>query len=427
MSDMVVFLGPSASRAEFAAIVDAEIRPPAGQGDLFRAVRDGAERIGIVDGYFDSTPAVMHKEILWAISEGVEIFGAASMGALRAAELHGFGVQGVGWVFEAFASGRLEDDDEVAIIHAPARLHFAPVSEAMVNIRRTLARAADEAVLSADEAAALTHIAKQLYYAEREWPRLLDLARRVVTPPALADLARWLPTGRVDVKRDDAIALARVLADPDRRRGQTARHYEPTVLVENVRRAASRVSSGPDDLTALIDTWRMREPAALIYELIALIDALTFEREQSGQAALDEPDLVHAVQDFGSARGLEDGDAAADWLRARNLTEVQLLAVLSRDARLLKARDALAPLIARHLADRILFREDGAALIAQAALSGTAGYDGDATAQNGNAGILGNYRIGATIIPEKLFENFGVAADHLPAAALPPSRQEPAP
>ena len=63
---------------------------------------------------------VWHKEILWALPEGVPVFGSASMGALRAAELRGFGMRGVGRIFEAFREGALEDDDEVALAHGPA-------------------------------------------------------------------------------------------------------------------------------------------------------------------------------------------------------------------------------------------------------------------------------------------------------------------
>ena len=45
--------------------------------------------------------------------------GASSMGALRAAELSQFGMVGIGEVYQAFKLGRLEDDDEVAIVHGP--------------------------------------------------------------------------------------------------------------------------------------------------------------------------------------------------------------------------------------------------------------------------------------------------------------------
>ena len=55
------------------------------------AAVDGRAQV-IVDGSFQWTPAVWHKEILWAMGRGVHVFGAASMGALRAAELDGFGL-----------------------------------------------------------------------------------------------------------------------------------------------------------------------------------------------------------------------------------------------------------------------------------------------------------------------------------------------
>ena len=63
------------------------------------------------------------------------------MGALRAAELHTFGMRGVGRIFEAFRDGEVEDDDEVAVVHGPAELGYLVLSEPMFNIRATLARA----------------------------------------------------------------------------------------------------------------------------------------------------------------------------------------------------------------------------------------------------------------------------------------------
>ena len=55
--------------------------PPASQGDVYAATRFRPWAIGIVDGYFERVPAVWHKEILWAMSQGVRVYGAASMGA----------------------------------------------------------------------------------------------------------------------------------------------------------------------------------------------------------------------------------------------------------------------------------------------------------------------------------------------------------
>lgn len=39
---------------------------------------------------------------------------------LRAAELHSFGMEGVGRILESYRDGILTDDDEVALVHGPA-------------------------------------------------------------------------------------------------------------------------------------------------------------------------------------------------------------------------------------------------------------------------------------------------------------------
>ena len=111
------------------------------QGELYAAACGSPRAIGVIDGYFDGQPAVLHKEILWALTRGIAVFGASSMGALRAAELHPFGMRGVGRIFEAYRDGELTDDDEVALIHGPPETGYVRLSEPMVNIRATLEKA----------------------------------------------------------------------------------------------------------------------------------------------------------------------------------------------------------------------------------------------------------------------------------------------
>ena len=53
---------------------------------------------------------------------GIHVYGAASIGALRAAELDAFGMRGIGRIYEDFREGVLEDDDEVAVLHGPEEL-----------------------------------------------------------------------------------------------------------------------------------------------------------------------------------------------------------------------------------------------------------------------------------------------------------------
>lgn len=211
---VILFTGPTLTAADARSVLDVEVRPPAGQGDVHRAVVDRPQVIGLIDGRFDTTPAVWHKEILWAMSQGVHVWGSASMGALRAVELAPFGMQGEGEVFRAYQRGELEDDDEVAVTHGPAETGYRALSVALVNIRATLAAAQARAVIRADTRAGLEGLAKALFYADRTYPRLLRAgAQAGLDGRDLAALRAWLPTGQVDQKRADALDMLRVIRD----------------------------------------------------------------------------------------------------------------------------------------------------------------------------------------------------------------------
>ena len=130
-----VFVGPTRLQTIPAGV---HIFAPAVLGSIFRAVQEGYKLICLIDGFFGNTPTVWHKEILFALTQGVSVCGSSSIGALRAAELHSLGMIGFGWVYRAFRRGTLVDDDEVCVIHAVAEFDFAPLTEAMVNIRYSL-------------------------------------------------------------------------------------------------------------------------------------------------------------------------------------------------------------------------------------------------------------------------------------------------
>jgi hypothetical protein len=204
----VIFLGPSLPVEEASRRFPAVYLPPAAQGDVLRAARERPLAIGIVDGNFDGVPSIWHKEILWALTQGIHVFGASSMGALRAAELAAFGMKGVGKVFEAFQAGALEDDDEVAVVHAEAGAGYRPMSEAMVNIRATLERAERAGIAGAGTCKELVAIAKASFYPDRSYPRLLaEGLERGLALGEIDALRAFLETGRVDRKREDALAL----------------------------------------------------------------------------------------------------------------------------------------------------------------------------------------------------------------------------
>lgn len=255
----VVFLGPTLPAARARALLPgATILPPARQGDLYRAVRDlRPAAVGLVDGLFLNGAAVWHREILWALAEGVRVLGAASMGALRCAETHIFGMEPIGKIAAAYIAGhyppyeeRFEDDDEVAVVHAPAGLGWLPASDAMVDLRETLAAAEAAGVVGRAARDALCAAQKRLHFPDR------GLARLVETAPALAGaegeaFAAWTRRAgnAVSQKRRDAEALmARLAADAASAPVRPAFHFERTAIWERFRAradAADALLGGP--------------------------------------------------------------------------------------------------------------------------------------------------------------------------------------
>ena len=245
----VVFLGPTLPVAEARAVLDAEYLPPAQLGDVWRLSQERPPAIGLVDGYFDSVPAVWHKEVLYALSTGIAVYGAASMGALRAAELAPFGMVAVGTIAEAFRSGELTCDDEVALAHAAAEHDYLGFSEPLVNVRATLAAAVSAGVVRRADAETVLAHAASLFYPDRRWEHLLGAVG--LRPEAADALRTWLPTGKVDQKAADARALlARmrddVVAPPGRGRtsGAGPTHaFTPTILWAEVIRRETPVAA----------------------------------------------------------------------------------------------------------------------------------------------------------------------------------------
>ena len=205
----VVFVGPSLSPEEAAVLLPgAEFLPPIERGDIeaLMAQEHPPQRIGIIDGKFLQSFSISPKEILRAMDRGVRVYGSSSMGALRAAELDVYGMTGVGTVYTMYASGTLEDDDEVAITFDSETLR--PVCEPMVNIRVSMDAALRRRVVSKENAELFLKTAKSLYFPQRTSAAALHRLKGVMPEPDRQRLADYLRSPEApDAKRDDAIAL----------------------------------------------------------------------------------------------------------------------------------------------------------------------------------------------------------------------------
>lgn len=172
----VIFVGPSlygVNRTQFSGV---ELRPPAKLGDITKAVQHGADHIGLIDGIFGSSASVWHKEILYALSCGVKIYGAASMGALRAAECAHFGMIPVGKVASDYMTGKLDDDAAVALTFAPAEFAWQPFTEPLVDAIYTLERMGSAGTISSVDQARITNIAAGIHFTVRTPERIASEA-----------------------------------------------------------------------------------------------------------------------------------------------------------------------------------------------------------------------------------------------------------
>jgi len=201
VKELIVFLGPSLPHREAQKIVKADFRRPARQGDVFRALVDRPKAIALIDGVFEEAPSVWHHELMAALAAGVTVFGASSMGALRAVELASHGMIGIGKIFQGYLSRELADDADVALLHADGAHGYRPLSLPLVNVLATLEKAQRERVLKRPQTASVIRSARQLFFQNRTWGAVLDGAH----PAASAKLRPWLEAGNeVDQKALDA-------------------------------------------------------------------------------------------------------------------------------------------------------------------------------------------------------------------------------
>ncbi|KAF5881978.1 TfuA-like protein [Rhizobium sp. PEPV16] len=213
--DFVVFLGPTLSATEARKYLEAIYLPPVGCGDVVRAVADYApSAIVLIDGVFAQRPAVRHQEILWAMARGLRIYGAASIGALRAAELAPLGMIGHGLIYRWYRRHPLADDADVTVPMAPVELGSRALGDALIDIRLSLKKAARVGVIERRLRDRLESLARSLHFSERSFARVFAAAENNLSAvDQIAVLKAWLKAGAINQKRNDAVNLLRYLAD----------------------------------------------------------------------------------------------------------------------------------------------------------------------------------------------------------------------
>jgi hypothetical protein len=365
---LFVFVGPTLTREAAEDKLGAIYLPPAAQGDVLRVARERPFAIGIIDGYFERLPAVWHKEILWALSQGIHVLGAASMGALRAAELGKYGMKGVGAIYEAFAAGDLEDDDEVAVAHGDRDTLYRASSEAMVNIRATLQAAERTGILSGPARKRFESIAKGLFYPDRTYPSVLACAASAGVPLAEINAVRtFVRDHKVDQKRADAIACLEEL-DSLQRRGAPPREttfsfsrtesWDRVVEWAEAQPPLTENAEGvsPDLVAAEA---RLAGPGMRELFATALVRALA-EVLVPHVRLHDRADRMKGIDEELRAAHLANapGEPFRGWLEAQALTAPTYAQFLGRAADVDWVREKFRGQVARHVVDELRSRGD---------------------------------------------------------------------
>lgn len=311
---IAAFLGPSLPALEAR---DFTVFPPARQGDVWRVLRMRPKAIALIDGVFESQPSVWHHEILDALDAGVAVFGGASMGALRAAELHAYGMVGVGRIFRWYRDGVVLDDSEVALLHGDVEHGFVPLTVPQVNVRWAAERAVRAGVLRRGQARAVVEASARIFWQERTWPAVLE-----ALPAAARE--RWKRFRVPDLKAEDAREVLRAAARAGPARSASARQPPPSSLVRRRRNPAGALWKLGDAHSladaglrrALLAGWAremgLRPSAAEVRAALGNVPSESFAPDEALRVA-EEIALERLVLDH-AERFLDDGPSADEAL-----------------------------------------------------------------------------------------------------------------
>lgn len=200
---LCVFAGPSLPQEDRVAADGVTYARPASRGDLTRAA-ESYDAVLLIDGVFHHDLAPSPKEA-YETCRHIRLYGAASIGALRAAECARYGAVPLGAIAKWYECETIDGDDEVAVLVDTATQRALTVPS--VNVRYVARLARRRNILSDLEAANLIERSRNIFYAERSWHDVIEGAPERARAQ-VADLARR----HGDLKRHDArFALRTVL------------------------------------------------------------------------------------------------------------------------------------------------------------------------------------------------------------------------
>lgn len=237
MSRILVFTGPTLEAEAIQSLLPgAEVFPPVAAGDLLRLSLEAGDLVAIIDGFYFQSASVRHKELLDLLARGIHVWGAASMGAMRASELAPFGMRGFGAIFQAYQRGEIDGDDEVAVLHAPKDMDYLKLTEALVNIRYACQAAVTEGLISQEEYELILAVAGDLPFFERSYTRIWQQASSGgLDPQTIEALRPFVLQKRFNLKQKDALEMIQALQAPPREAFRPSFELHETSLLRDWR------------------------------------------------------------------------------------------------------------------------------------------------------------------------------------------------
>lgn len=158
----------------------------------------------IIDGVFHHDLAPTPREVYDALGR-IGIFGASSMGALRAAECAPYGAVPLGAIARWYARELIDGDDEVAVLVDPESQRALTVPS--VNVRYVAKLAVRRELMNRSVSDAWVRDARDIFYMDRTWEGAIALAS-----PSVRNALHEIASAEGDLKRWDArFALRSVL------------------------------------------------------------------------------------------------------------------------------------------------------------------------------------------------------------------------
>ncbi|MDQ7822243.1 MAG: TfuA-like protein [Candidatus Eremiobacteraeota bacterium] len=363
----VIFTGPTLSKEEAQPWLEAIYLPPARQGDIISAIfTHMPDIIGIIDGASYPDLEVWHRELLYALENGIAVYGSSSIGALRAAELDIHGMQGVGKIYEGLKGIEVSDDDEV-MCHYECSGSHRRISEPLANIRATFEALHRERLIDGKLVATLPALAKSLHYRKRTFQAILEKARNagVLSEKQAEELLNHTRSCYVDLQKEDAIELLKAVKKAMETGGRAP--YGKIVdrsddLIFHVAKYRDRTISRDGEgeglpLFSLVDYMVLTHPEADELAVSAknrflagvLADMLHVEASdrETGEEALT----------FRTRYGLEDQERFGEWLAENDLVEEEFRRLMEQNAKMKALHDWLRDKLGQRKFTRVITDE----------------------------------------------------------------------